>query len=186
MTQALKLYEHVDAYQVVLDWMEEYEGEIVAAGGVLPPELEELLEEIEGDLQTKAGRTALVIQNLLANAKAAKGEAERLAALAKSYERQAEGLKAYVKRELERAGVAKVETPTAKVAIQRNSRPSLRLADPARIPEQFKIQPPPPPPVFDGQGAYEYLRDAKLLPAEPGTIELDGIVIELGTHLRIR
>lgn len=186
MTTALKLYEHVDAYQAVLDWMEEHEAEIIAAGGVLPPELEELLEEVEGDFQTKVGRTALVIQNLLANAKVAKSEADRVAALAKSYERQAESLKAYLKHQLERAGVPKIETPTAKVAIQRNSRPSIRLADPNRIPEQFKIQPPPPPPVFDSQGAYEYLKGAKLLPTEPGTIELDGIVIELGSHLRIR
>lgn len=186
MTTALKLYGHVDAYQVVLDWMEEYEDEIIAAGGVLPPELEGLLEGVQGDLQAKVERTALVVQNLLANAKAAKGEADRLAGLARSYERQADTLKSYLKRQLERAGVKKVETPTAKVAIQKNGRPSLRLADPNYIPEQFKVQPPPPPPVFDSQGAYEYLKGAKLLPTEPGVIELDGIVIELGSHLRIR
>lgn len=186
MTTALKLYEHVDAYQVVLDWMEEHEDDITAAGGVLPPELEALLDEIQGDLQDKVERTALVAQNLLANAKAAKGEADRLAALAKGYERQAETLKGYLKYQLERAGVKKIETPTAKVAIQKNGRPSLRLADPNYIPEQFKVQPPPPPPVFDSQGAYEYLKGAKLLPAEPGVIELDGIVVELGSHLRIR
>src|SRR5690606_22994620 len=62
----LKLYEHVDQYQVVLDWIEEHAAEIEAAGGVLPPELEELLDQAEGALQEKVERVALVIQNLKA------------------------------------------------------------------------------------------------------------------------
>ncbi|MGQ0561157.1 MAG: siphovirus Gp157 family protein [Gemmatimonadota bacterium] len=85
----------------------------------------------------KVRRVALVILNLTASAKAAHAEAERIAAMARSYERQTESLKRYLMFQLERAGTSRVETPTVKVRIQKNTRPSIRLVS-ADIPEQFR------------------------------------------------
>lgn len=107
MATMLRLYEAVDQLEVVLDWMSEHEEAIVAAGGELPPELAELLDEVEGTLEAKVERTALVVRNLLANAKAAKEEADRLAAIAGTYNRQADSLKNYLLHSLKRAGVPK-------------------------------------------------------------------------------
>ncbi|MGQ0561161.1 MAG: siphovirus Gp157 family protein [Gemmatimonadota bacterium] len=91
----------------------------------MPPELAELLERVEGNLTEKVRRVALVILNLTASAKAAHAEAERIAAMARGYERQTESLKRYLMFQLERAGTSRVETPTVKVRIQKNTRPKL-------------------------------------------------------------
>ena len=92
----LKLHEYVDELEQVLGWIGEHEEEVVAAGGELPSEVMELLERIEGNLTEKVRRVALVILNLTASAKAAHAEAERIAAMARGYERQSESLKRYL------------------------------------------------------------------------------------------
>ncbi|MGH7449073.1 MAG: hypothetical protein ACRELT_15985 [Longimicrobiales bacterium] len=38
---------------------------------------------------------------------------------------------------------------------------------------------------FDGTAAYEALKAANCLPNEPGRIEVAGLVVELGQHIRI-
>ena len=73
-----------------------------------------------------------------------------------------------------------METPTVKVRIQKNTRPSIRCAI-VEIPEPFRrirVE-------FDGQAAYEALKAARCLPSEPGRMEIDGLVVELGRHVRI-
>jgi hypothetical protein len=176
----LKLHEYVDELDEALAWIAEHEEEIVAAGGELPPELAELLERVEGNLKEKVRRVALVVLNLTASARAAAAEAERLAAMARSYDRQAESLKRYVMFQMQRAGATRVETPTVKVRIQKNTRPSIRCAS-AEIPEEFqrmRVE-------FDGQAAYKALKAANRLPQEPGRVQVDGLVVELGQHIRI-
>jgi hypothetical protein len=82
--------------------------------------------------------------------------------------------------QMERAGTTRVETPTVKVRIQKNTRPSIRCST-AEIPEQFRrvrVE-------FDGAAAYDALKAAKCLPEEPGRIEVSGLVVELGRHLRV-
>lgn len=131
----LKLHEYVDELEQVLDWIAENEEQIVATGGELPPDLAELLERLEANLTEKVRRIALVILNLTASAKAAAAEADRIAAMARSYERQAEWLKRYLMFQMQRAGSTRVETPTVKVRIQKNTRPSIRCAS-AEIPDR--------------------------------------------------
>jgi hypothetical protein len=176
----LKLHEYVDELEAALAWIAEHEEQIVAAGGELPPELAELLERVEGNLTEKVRRVALVILNLTASAKAAAAEAERVAAMARSYDRQAEWLKRYLMFQMQRAGTTRVVTPTVKVRIQKNTRPSIRCAS-AEIPEQFRrvrVE-------FDGQAAYDALKAAKCLPEVPGRMQVNGLVVELGQHVRV-
>lgn len=182
----LRLYEHVDQLAVVLEWIEEHESEIAAAGGVLPPELDELLEQVEGDVREKIGRTGLVIRNLAANAKAAKDEADRLYAMSRTYTRQADALKAYLLHQLRRIGETRVETPLCKVRRQMNP-VTVRPADPTNIPEPYRIIPPPPPPQFDRERALADLKANGCIPDTPTAepIVIDGIAIERGEHLRV-
>lgn len=178
----LRLYEAVDAYQTVLDWLEENEEAIRAAGGEIPPELDALMEQVEGDLTEKVKRTALVVQNLKANAAAAQSEADRLARTAKTYERQAEGLTAYLHYELTRANVPRVETDLIKVRVQRASRPSVRYVG-EEIPEPFQ-KVIPEQVVFDGTAAYEHLKP--LLGKDcPDEGEADGLRWEYSSGVRI-
>ena len=125
-TPMLKLHEYVDELQQILEWIAEHDKEIVAAGGELPPELVDLLERVEGDLTEKVRRIALVILNLTASARAALAETDRIAAMARSYDRQAESLKQYLMFQMERAGTTRVETPTVRMRIQKKTRPSIR------------------------------------------------------------
>jgi hypothetical protein len=179
----LKLYEEVDQLQVVLDWMTEHEEEIAAAGGELPPELLELLEQVEGSVETKLENTALVALNLSANAKAAKAEADRLGAIATSYARQADSLKNYLHQQMERAGIKKHEGARAKLWIQANGAASVRLRNPDYVPQPFRrvrIE-------FDAAAANAYLKANNCIPKpEDGPIEIEGLVVSRGTHLRIR
>lgn len=179
MSTMLRLYEHVDDYQTVLEWIEEHAEAIAAAGGELPPELEELLDQVEGDLQTKVERTALVVQNLLANANAARTEAERIAKHAASYERQAGVLKQYLHEQLVRAGVPRIDGARVKVRIQRNSRPTIEpVGDeiPARF-QRTRVE-------FDAQGAYDAVKPL-LGKDAPDEFEVEGLRVRYGVHLRV-
>ena len=100
--------------------------------------------------------------------------------MARSYERRTEWLKRYLMFQLQRAGTTRVETPTVKVRIQKNTRPSIRCISP-EIPEPFRrvrVE-------FDAPAAYEALKRGDCLPDEPGRIEIDGLVVELGQHVRV-
>jgi len=176
----LKLHEYMDEIDRVLDWIAENEEQVIEAGGELPPELWELLDRIEGDFTEKVRRVALVILNLSASAKAAQAEAERLSRMGRSYQRQAESLKRYLLIQLERAGKARVETPSVKVRIQKNTRPSIRCVS-AEIPERFQrvtVE-------LDTAAAYAALKAEGCLPEEPGLVQVDGLVVELGRHVRV-
>lgn len=176
----LKLHEYADELERVLDWIADNEERIIAAGGELPPELWEMLDRIEGDFTEKVRRVALVILNLTASAKAAQAEADRLAKMGRGYQRQAESLKRYLMAQLDRAGKTRVETPTVKVRIQKNTRPSIRCAS-TEIPERFRrvtVE-------FDTAAAYDALKAAGHLPQEPGGVEVEGLVVELGRHVRV-
>ena len=178
MSTMLKLYEAVDAYQTALDWIEENEDAIRDAGGEIPQELDELLEMAEGDLEEKVKRVALVVQNLKANAAAAKSEADRLATSARGYDRQAAALTNYLHHQLTRAGIERVETPLVKVRIQRASRPSVRPV--GEIPEEFqrvRVE-------FDGAKAYDHLRPM-LGKDSPDEGEADGLRWEYSYSPRI-
>lgn len=183
MGSMLKLYEEVDAYQIVLDWIEEHAEEISAAGGELPKELIELLDSVGGAVEEKVERTVLVIRNLKRNADAAKAEAEHLTAMAATHQRQADSLKAYLTFQMERAGMKKFKGAKAQAWFQKNGRPSIRPKDPNKIPKKYQrvvIE-------FDGQKAYEDFKSADLIPEpEEGAVEIDGLVIERGKHLQIR
>lgn len=183
MGSMLKLYEEVDAYQIVLDWIEEHAEEISNAGGELPPELVELLDSVGGSVEEKVERTVLVIRNLKRNADAAAAEAKHLAAIAATHQRQADSLKDYLALQMERAGMQKFSGAKAKAWFQKNGRPSIRPKNPDAIPKKYQrviVE-------FDGQKAYEDFKAADLIPdPEDGAVEIDGLVIERGKHLQIR
>ncbi|HSH44622.1 MAG TPA: siphovirus Gp157 family protein [Longimicrobiales bacterium] len=177
----LHLYEYVEDMQTVLDWLAEYEGEIRAAGGEIPPELDELMEQVEGDLTEKVKRVGLTIRNLKANAAAAKSEADRLAATARSYERQADGLSEYLHYQLQRVGRDRVETPLVKVRIQRASRPAIRPV--GEIPEAFR-RVIPEQVQLDSAKAYEHVKPM-LGKDAPDSFEVDGLRVEYSSGVRV-
>lgn len=177
MTATVRLYELANAADILDEFLSESEGE-------LTPELEQLLEELEGQITEKVERVALYIRQQLVTVSAIKEEESRLAARRRSLERAVEGLKNYLKRQLERLGKEKVQGLLCTVAIQKNSTPSVQLSV---TPEQFHRIP--------GGDTYvkrvehvDYIVDTAAILAtwRHGTGLPPAITVTQGTHLRIR
>lgn len=182
MTATVPLYELARARDILDEWFVEHEGEVT-------PELAQMLEEIEGQVNEKIERVGLYIQEQYANATSLENhpivlESKRLLARAAAFKKRGDGLKEhYLKPLMERLGKDKVEGLTLTVALQKNSVPTISCAVPSA--------------VFDeNQGdlfvervetvEYRLRRDAiigawkdkKPLPA--------GVFVELGRHVRLR
>lgn len=180
MATALKLYEATDALDIVRDWISENEEAIIAAGGEMPRELAELVELAEGQFDQKVERVALYIRELLGTSAAIEMEMDRLGRRAKALSNAADGLKGYLKGELERAGVPSVKGTLVTVRIQRNTQPRIVFADyldPGQLETSDKYRP-----FIKAITRYDWDR-AEIIGY--GSLLPPGITIERGTHLRI-
>lgn len=110
----MKLYEATAALEHIREMLEESEGEWT-------PLIEDAFNAADGDFTEKVERVALFIRDRLARSKANAEQAEFHAKRASAFARTAENVKAYLFREMERAGKTKVEAPLVTVAIQLNS-----------------------------------------------------------------
>lgn len=162
-----KMYEIVSDLLVILDDTDPETGE-------LRPDAEQLLELFEMDLHQKVDNVCRFIRESEAEANGFKSEADRLAGLASTAARKVERLKRYVKDQMERGGMTKLETELFKLAIQRNSAGSVRLQDGAPIPDDF------------ARVTRELDRTKVLETVKGGGALPPTITIEHGTHLRIR
>jgi hypothetical protein len=155
------------------------------AGGELTPEIEQRLNDLEGRVDDKVERVALYVREQLAIADAIEMEIRRLGGLLAERRRAAEGLKAYLKSQMERLDRKKVQGRFVTVTIQANSAPSVTTAlegaelwalDDAR-------------PFMKREDLVEYSIDRALLLArwkvDPGSIPA-AFRIEQGSHLRLR
>jgi uncharacterized protein (UPF0335 family) len=177
----MKLYEATADMATVNDWIAEHEEEIIAAGGELPPELQELLDLAEGQLAEKVERVAFYIRRLEGEEQIIKDEISRLQNRAKVKANSVKGLKEYLQRCLEGAGETKIERPLITVAIQK-SPPSVHCGADLENPESRRAL-----------GAYvrekiTWSLDAKkVLEIHKAGGELpSSITVVTNTHLRIR
>lgn len=192
----LKLYEAGAELEAAFELLAEAEGEMT-------PEIEELLNEAVGNFDEKAERVALAVREYQTTAAAEKAQADAIAQLAvaphiaraKSAERSADSLKAYLLRELTKAGgeqgPRKIEGKRVKIRVQKNSQPSVRVVgvELANVGDFFRR-------LFESAGEgirglvtqrVEYLLDSKrAVELHKAGIDLPTeIVIETGSHVRI-
>lgn len=73
-------------------------------------------------------------------------EIARLQELKATRERVAKGLRDYLKQNMERAGISKIECPLFKMSIKKNA-PSVEVLDPLSLPAAYWRTPEPKPPV---------------------------------------
>lgn len=171
----VRLYEMTDAYVDILE-------ELMETDGVLTPELEERLDQIQGKRLDKIERTLKAVRQMEADAavrdamlKQYTDEVARLRKLRDAGLNSAKALKGYVQREMERAGEERLETPTFKVRIQRASRPAIRwMRDLKKLPTKYRKVTVEP----DTTQAWEDLRAGGKLPA--------GFAVEYSRSLRIQ
>lgn len=134
------------------------------------------LEGLSGELEVKATNVAAFCRNLEASAEAIKNAEAQMAARRKAIENRANRIKQYLKENMERTGILKIESPHFSMAIKKN--PPSVVVDPSQvIPAEFYNQPPPPAPVLDKKRVAEALKAGK---------EVPGCKLEQGTRLEIR
>ncbi len=122
---AIRLYEATDAIEIVRDWILEHDEELRANEGVFPPELAELLAQVEGTFDQKAERVALFIREMLSTAKAIKEEEDRLHARRKAMENASDRLKRYLEANMLQAERMRIDGKLVTLRIQLNN-PSVR------------------------------------------------------------
>lgn len=167
------LYERTEALRQIDAWIAEAAEEIGAAGGEIPEHLVQLLDDAEGQFKDKVERVALYVRSLVAHAAAVKSEEQRLATRRKALENGADRLKAYLKAQLEAAGMPRVEGTLATVRIQQNPESMRFTGAPDAAPEQYRRV-----------TVSVDLAAAKADYKSTGTLP-DGFVVERGTSLRI-
>ena len=178
MATTMKLYEIAAARDILDAWLAESEGE-------LTPELEQMLNDLDGQADEKIERVGLYIRERQAEARAVREERDRLDALMRRDERAVESLKGYVKAHMEALGKTKVNGLLATVAIQKNSMPSVTTTmDASALYELDDVSR-----AFvkrEEKVTYTLDRDAILAAWKTGQPIPTAIVVDHGTHVRVR
>lgn len=94
------------------------------------------LEGESGDLVEKGKNIAAIFRNLESDAKQIKEAEEQLCARRKAIERRAERLKEYLKTNMEKAGIHKIECPWFVVSLKKNPS-SVVIDDESSIPADY-------------------------------------------------
>jgi len=101
---------------------------------------------ISDELAVKAQGIEFVARGAEAHHAAIDAEIARLTALKVHRQKVADGLRAYLKDNMERAGIEKIECPLFRLTIKKNP-PSVELLDTSALPAEFWRTPEPKPPV---------------------------------------
>jgi hypothetical protein len=143
----------------------------------LPPEvIADTLESVSGDLQEKATNVAKFSQNLRSTAAAIREAAKAQVERAKAIERKAEQIEKYIKDNMERCGMVKIECPYFTIAIKNNP-PMVVIDDEKALGIEYFTYPEPPPPTPDKKLIAEVLKNGG---------EVAGAHLERGTRLEIK
>ncbi len=101
---------------------------------------------INDEIAVKAQSLEYVARGAEAYNGAIDAEIARLQSLKASRDNVAAGLRAYLKENMIRAGIEKIECPMFKISI-RNNPPSVEIMDPLSLPAEYWRTPMPKPPV---------------------------------------
>lgn len=143
----------------------------------LPDEVvADTLESLQFPIEQKAANVAMFVRNLEATAEAIKAAEGEMAKRRKALESRAANVREYLKVNMLRTGITKIECPLFKISVRDNPA-SVRVIDESVIPSQFMRQPDPPPPSPDKKAIGEALKSGDDVP---------GCVLERGNRLEIK
>lgn len=165
---SLALYQLADEYLVALRKLEELDLDEQTVA--------DTLEGLSGELEVKATNVAMFCRNLEASAEAIKNAEQQMAARRKAIENRAARIRQYLKDNMERTGIQKIEGPHFALAIRKNP-PAVHVEALELVPMEFFNPPLPPPPVMDKKRIAEALKAGKDVP---------GCRLEQGTRLDIK
>lgn len=119
------------------------------------------LESLQYPLEQKATNVAMFARNLEATAEAIREAEGEMAKRRKALESRAANVREYLKANMIRAGISKIECPLFKLAIRDNP-PSVVID--GEVPAEFMRQPEPPPPAPDKKAISEALKAGQHVP----------------------
>jgi hypothetical protein len=120
--------------------------------------IQDTLEGMSGDLETKAHNLAAFVRNLETTAKAIKEAEVTMAKRRKVIEARIDRLKTYTLNAMIDHKIDKITSPYFVLSIAKNP-PSVDIYDPEQIPALFIRQPKPAPPEIDKKAILEMLKD---------------------------
>ena len=122
------LYELASSYRALADQLHDLD---------LPEEvIADTLESEAGDLMEKGTNVAKVFRNMESMAAQIKEAEAQMAARRKAIEKRAASLKEYLKTNMEKAGISKIESPWFCISIKQNPE-SVQVDDEASIPRDY-------------------------------------------------
>lgn len=167
-TNALALYQIADQYLDDLAKLSDLD---------LPPEaVADTLEGLQGALEVKATNVAMYARNLEAAAEQIKAAEVAMAARRKAIESRADHLRTYLRDNMMRTGISKIECPYFKLSLKKNPA-AVVIDDEGKIPRELYIYPEAPPPYPD--------KKAIKAAIEAGQ-HLDGAHLEQAMRLEIK
>lgn len=134
------------------------------------------LEGAAGELEVKATNVAMFVRNLESSAEQIKQAEKAMADRRKAIEAKAESIKRYLKDNMQRSGITKIESPYFALTIKKNP-PRVVIDDASAIPAKFMVTPPAPPPSPDKTAIKAALQAGEVV---------DGARIEQGERLEIK
>lgn len=183
MTATITLYERTEALNIVAAFIEEHADVIAENGGTLPDELAALLDDAEGEFDSKVEHVALFIRSLGHTADAIKAEEDRLSARRKAIANAAASLTNYLHAHLAGAGKTQVKGVLATVAIQQSPPSVTSSLDECGL-RNLAQHAPSFVKIIPEQVALD--KDAVKRAYAAGDALPEGIAVTRGTHLRIR
>ncbi len=157
-------------------------GEYLAlANKLMDSELDDLtitdtLEGAAGDLEVKATNIAMFVRNLEASAEQIKAAEKQMEERRKAIEHKAESIREYLKTNMQRTGISKIECPYFALTLKKNP-PSVVIDDASLLPADYLVTPPPPPPAPDKKLIAQSIKDGN---------EVPGAHLEHGERLEIK
>jgi Siphovirus Gp157 len=126
--------------------------------------------------EDKAKQVAFVIKNLQAMADAVGAESDRMAERKKAMDNRIAGIKEYLRSNMERAAVTKIECPQFKISLRDNP-PKVNIIDEKAIPAEYIKTPEPPLPYPDKK---------KIIDDWKQGVVIDGVEITKGNRVEIK
>jgi hypothetical protein len=147
------------------------------ADGDMPDDvIDDTLESLEGEFTDKSTQVAMFIRNLEASAEAIKQAEAEMAKRRKATEARAERIRAYLKSNMERVGVNKIESAWFNLVIKKNP-PAVVIDAEDSIPDDYWKQPETPPLCIDKKLIAQAIKDGFIVP---------GAHLQTGTRLDIK
>lgn len=157
---------------------EDYRNAVISLADLdLPPEVvADTLESMIGDIEVKSTNVAMFVRNLEATAEQIKAAEAEMAKRRKAIETRTQHVRDYLKDNMLRAGINKIECPYFKLAIRDNP-PAVVIDDQSMIPANYMRQPETPPPAPDKKAIGDALKAG---------VEIKGARLERGQRLEIK